>query len=166
MTAHEYETIFSNPFAQTILVFVLVFTIIFAVLQKTKILGEGKKQVDALAALAMGLLVIGFGYALDIITRLIPVLGVALVVILVFLILLGIFYKEGSFEIPSGVKIFFGILVFLLVIIAVFYITGTWEYIIGFFAGNVVLVSNIILIAIIIAAVWLVVSPGRGGAGR
>src|SRR3989344_989954 len=59
--AEIYSTVLSSPFAQTILLFVLVFVVVFAVLQKSKILGDGKKQIDALVALAIALLFVGVG---------------------------------------------------------------------------------------------------------
>jgi hypothetical protein len=44
--------IFISPFFMDyVLPFVLVFTLVFALLQKTKILGDGKKQIDSLVAL-------------------------------------------------------------------------------------------------------------------
>ena len=155
-------TVFSNPYAQLILSFLLVFTLVFAVLQKSKILGEGKKQIDALIALAVGLIVISVGYATDIITRIIPFLGVSLVIILVFMLLLGIFFKEGSFDIPSGLKIAFGIMVFIGVVIAVVAVTGSYGYIRDLFVGNTSLIANIIMIIVVIGAVALAVGFGGG----
>ena len=38
--------------------FILVFTIVFAVLQKTKILGDGKKNYNVMIALVMALAVV------------------------------------------------------------------------------------------------------------
>ena len=80
------ETLFTSAlFVETVLPFLLVFTIVFAVLEKTKILGDGQKRVDAIVALVIGLIFVAFGNATDIVVRMIPVLGVALVVILVFM---------------------------------------------------------------------------------
>src|SRR3989338_6520443 len=100
------STFLSHPiFVETILPFLLVFTIVFAVLQKSKIFGDGKKQIDAIVSLVVGLLVISFGQATGIIVQLIPFLAVSLVVILVLMILLGSFAEEGKFfkdYFPSG----------------------------------------------------------------
>ena len=69
------ETIFtSNLVVETILPFLLIFTIVFAILEKSKILGDGKRQIDAIVALAIGLLFIAFGSATDIVVRMIPFL--------------------------------------------------------------------------------------------
>ena len=52
-------TLLSHPiFVETILPFLLVFTLVFAVLQKSKILGDNKKQIDAIVSLVVGLLLI------------------------------------------------------------------------------------------------------------
>src|SRR3989338_5371997 len=104
--AEVYSTIFSTPLAQMALVFVLVFTIVFAILQKSKILGDGKKQIDALVALSIALLVISVAYALKIISGLAPFLAVGLVIILVFMLLTGMVSK-GALELKSGWVTFF-----------------------------------------------------------
>src|SRR3989344_5302985 len=111
MTSHVQENILLNPFVtNVILPFVLVFVVIFAILQKSKILGEGKRQIDALVALVIGLIVISFGFATGIIVSLVPFLAVAVVIILIFMILYGMVYKEGEFEMGKGLRRTFGIL--------------------------------------------------------
>lgn len=156
------ETIFNSDLGQGVLVFLLVFTVVFAILQKSEILGKGKSQVDALVALAIGLLVISVGYATDIIRQLIPFLGVSLVVILVFLLLVGIFYKQGEFALPSGVVIAFGILAFIAVVIAVLSITGSWSIIEDYFDGKKggTLIPNLALLLVVAGAVWLAMKGG------
>ena len=67
------ETILSSPFVVEILLpFLLVFVVVFAVLQKSEVLGRGKRQVDALVALAVALIFISVGRAVDIVLDLIP----------------------------------------------------------------------------------------------
>jgi hypothetical protein len=139
-------TIFSSDLGQTVLAFILVFTIIFAILQKSEILGKGKKQIDALVALAVGLLVVSVGFAMDIITRLMPFLGVSVVIILVFMILFGFFFKQGEFKFEKSVITAFGILAFVAVVIAVLHITDAWGAIVAFFTNSESLVTNGILI--------------------
>ncbi|MDO8508872.1 MAG: hypothetical protein Q7S27_04275 [Nanoarchaeota archaeon] len=159
------ETIFTNPlFVQTILPFLLVFTLIFAVLEKTKILGEGKRQIDAIVALVIGLIFVSFGGATDIVVRMIPILGIAVVVILIFMILFGFAYQEGDFKMPDGLKITLGILAGLLVIGMVLILTGGIDYILGFiYSGSYPgLIMNIILIAVIVGAIVSVVWTGKG----
>lgn len=158
------ETIFSTPLAEVALVFLLVFAVVFAVLQKSKVLGDGKKQVDMLVALAVGLIVISVGYATDVISNLIPFLAVSLIIIFVFMVLLGALYKEGDFNLSDGVKIAFGIAILVAVIIAVLYFTHAWDYLYDrWVAGDSSsFVANTVIIVVVIAAIIAVVIGGKG----
>ena len=157
------ETIFTNPlFVETILPFLLVFTLVFAILEKTKILGDGKRQIDAIVALAIGLIFIAFGTATDIVVRMIPVLGIALVVILIFMILFGSLYQPGSFEIKGWMKVIVGILIAILVAGTVLVLTGGLDFVIRFIYGqNSGILINGVLVLIIIGAILLVVFGGK-----
>jgi len=154
------ETIFTSPFAlNAVLPFLLVFVLVFAILQKTEILGKGKKQIDALIGLVVGLIVISFANAVDIISRLIPFMAVALVIILIFMLLLGSLFKAGEFEMPKWLKVVIGIIVFISLAIAVLYITGAWDSLAERFSGDAgsgVLTNAIfiIIIAAVGAAFW------------
>ena len=152
--AEPYSTIFSTPLAQVALVFVLVFTIVFAVLQKSKILGDGKKQIDALVSLSIALLVISVAYALKITSGLAPFLAVGLVIILVFMLLTGMVSK-GALELKSGWVTFFTILAFVAVIIAVLFITDAFSFLKSFFGKNSSWLPNVVLIIVVGAAIWV-----------
>jgi peptidoglycan/LPS O-acetylase OafA/YrhL len=156
-----YVTIFSSALGQSVLVFILVFTLIFAVLQKSKVLGEGKKQIDALVSLAIALLVISVGYAMNLITKMAPFLSVGLVIILVFLLLTGIFFK-GALEFSDRLKAAFGIAAFIAVVIATIVFTGAWDSISSFFSGNSSIVGNVFILIVVILAVWIVLQFGGG----
>src|SRR3989344_1864990 len=151
-------TLISHPLVvETILPFLLVFTLVFAVLQKSKILGDGKKQIDAIVALVIGLLVISFGQATGYILQLIPFLAVSLVVILVLMLLLGSFTEQGKFfeKFPKGIKYILMVSVTLAVAIAVIYITGFWETVNEWLfvtGGTSGLLANIIFIVIVVGA--------------
>ena len=161
------ETIFSSALGQVALVFLLVFTLVYAVLQKSKILGDGKNSADALVALAVGLIVSTVGYATDIIQRLVPFLGVALVVILVFLLLVGIFFVNEQFKLPGWMVLTGGILAFIAVFIAVMNITNGWQYIEQFFTAGEMSswVTNILLLLVVAAAVFVALRFS-GGSGH
>lgn len=90
-------TILSSPFfVEGVLPFLLVFVLVYAVLQKTKILGEDKKQINAIISLVIGLIAVSFSSYVGVIVNLIPVLAVGLVIILVFLLLWGIVFVGGK----------------------------------------------------------------------
>ena len=157
-------TILSHPlFVETILPFLLVFTLVFAVLQKTEILGKGKRQIDAIVSAVMGLIVISFGYATGIIVSLIPFLAVGTVVILIFLLLYGMVF-EGKFEVHKGIKVTVGILAAIGVIIATMIATGAWDYVgdvLNAGTDSSVIITNLVFIAIFIAVI-IVVAVGAG----
>lgn len=150
-------TILSSPlFVEIILPFLLVFTVMFAILQKTKVLGDGKRQIDAIVALVVGLLVVSFGFATGVIVSLVPFLAVSAIVILVFMILYGMVFQSGEFKMHKRIQGTIGILAAIGVIIAVMVATGAWDYVAEsyFYNGdNDGLITNIIFIVIIIAVV-------------
>lgn len=159
------ESIFAQPiFMDYILPFLLVFTLTFAVLDKTKLLGEGKRQINAIISLVIGLILIAFPYAQGIIVKLIPFLAVALVILFIFMLMYGFAMgkKEGD-VLDKGVKIALGIIVGLAVIVAVLWATGAWDKVydtlIGGGSSNQIWM-NILLIAIIGGAMAIVLSTG------
>ena len=161
------ETILTSPlFIEMILPFVLVFTVVFAILQKSKLLGDGKKQIDAIVSLVIALIVVSFANATGIIISLMPFLAVAVVVILVFLILYSMgFQGEDKFELSKGIRIALGIVVLIAVVIAVMIATGAWDYLKNEWlfgdTGSSVVVNGIFII-IVIAAIVVAVSGGKG----
>ena len=164
------ETILASEFAINVaLPFLLIFVLVFAVLQKSKLLGDDKRQIDALIALAIALIVIAFSWATDIITLLMPFLAVSLVVILVVMLLLGMVNKEGEDwdkMFPGWFRMILGIVIVIAVIIAVVVATGQWDLVFGYLFedGNPTnALVNIIFLAIIVGAVVAVVLSGKGG---
>ena len=158
------ETILTAPiFIDIVFPFVLVFVLIFAILQKTNILGEDKPQINAIISLAIGILFIAFPYPRGVVQLLMPFLAVAAVVILVFMILFG-FVASGDkgFVMNKGLKITFGILIGIALIIAILAATGYWKTFIDVFTGDSsnTIVTSIIFIAIIGGAMAVVLSSG------
>lgn len=153
-------TILSSPlFVEGILPFLLVFAVVFAVLQKSEILGKGKKQVDAIVALAVGLIVLAFGQAVGLMVQLSAFLAVGLVILLVLMLLVGMFSQEGKFNdaFPSWLQKSVIAVIAVSVVIAVLYITGGWKWLMDkAFAsgsGSGVLANIVFIVGIIIAVV-------------
>lgn len=158
-------TIFQNAlFQEIILPFLLIFAVTFAVLQKSKVLGDGKAQSDAIVAFVIGLIFIGFYQAVDVVRNLIPVLGVSLVVILIFMLLVGFLYG-GNFDLHANVKYGITAIIFIVVIIAVLVATDSWDNIVAMFSGesSSSLVSNIVFIVLMIVVIAVVVISGKSG---
>jgi hypothetical protein len=90
--------------ADVLLPFILVFTIVFAVMQKTKILGDGRKQFNVVIALVMAMSVViphvtgswqNFGFdPVDAINNSLPSVSLIIVAILMALIVLGVFGND------------------------------------------------------------------------
>src|SRR3989344_5536976 len=87
-----------------VLPFLLVFTIVFAILEKTKVLGteeiEGKKytkkNLNAIASFVIAFLVVASSELVEIITTVSSNVVVVLFLAVLFLLLVGSFYKEGE----------------------------------------------------------------------
>src|SRR3989344_1899534 len=99
------ETILQHwIFTSFILPFLLVFFIVFAILEKTKIFGDGKKQLNALLAFVIGLIFVGAVFPKLVVGNLILFLTVALVIVFVTLLLWG-FVTGGEAKIEGkGIK--------------------------------------------------------------
>lgn len=121
------ETIFQHfIFQDFILPFLLVFTIVFAILEKTKLLGEGKKQLDAIVAFVVGLIFVTAVFPKTVVANLILFLTVSLIVVFVILLLWGFLFgeiKEG-FKPTNWMKWVLGILIGIGVIFAVIWAVG------------------------------------------
>ena len=123
------ESIFAEPiFMEYILPFLLVFTIVFAVLDKTKLLGEGKRQINAIISFVVGLILLGFEESKMVIVKLIPFFAISLIILFVFMLLYGFVSgkKEGD-VLNKGLKITLGVIVGLAVVVAVLWATGAWD---------------------------------------
>ena len=108
-----------------VLPFLLVFTIVFAILEKTKVLGtediEGKKytkkNLNAIASFVLAFLVVASSELVEIITTVSSQAVVVLFLSVLFLLLVGSFYKEGEpVFLEGGWKIVFMIIVFIAII--------------------------------------------------
>ncbi len=124
--------ILENPiFTDMILPFLLIFVLVFAILQKSKILGDDKQQIDAMTALAVGLILIGVPIARDIVVGLMPWLAVGLAVMLVFFLLYG--FAAGDLtddtRMTKSMRDTFGVLAALFVLAIIWFITPLGELI-------------------------------------
>jgi hypothetical protein len=119
------ETIFQNWIVTKFaLPFLLIFFLVFAILEKTKILGDNK-QINALIAFVVGLIFVGFASPKEFVENMILFLTVALVVLFVVLILWGFVSsgKEG-FELEDWMKYSLWGIASVAVIAAVLWSTG------------------------------------------
>ncbi|MEK6882760.1 MAG: hypothetical protein AABY22_24265, partial [Nanoarchaeota archaeon] len=78
-------------FFDYVLPFLLIFAVVFGVLNAIKIFGDKNKGINAIIAISVGLLSLQFGFVPRFFSEIFPRTGVALAVILIFIILVGLF---------------------------------------------------------------------------
>ena len=161
-----------------VLPFLLVFTIVFAIFEKTKVLGteeiEGKKytkkNLNAITAFVIAFLVIASSQLVEIITKVSSNAVIVLFLSVLFLLLVGSFHKEGEpIFLEGGWKVVFMIIVFI-AIIGIFLDAiktsdgRTWLQRLGDFTGSGgdELAGSIILLALIVLfIVYAVKEPSK-----
>ena len=94
------RTLENYGISDVLLPFILIFTIVFAVMQKTKLLGDGRKNFNVIIALVMALAVViphvlgkypSGSDVVDIMNNALPNVSIILVAILMVMIILGLF---------------------------------------------------------------------------
>jgi hypothetical protein len=153
--------IFNEFFSQIVLPFLLVFTVIFAILQKSKILGEDKKQIDAIVGFVIGLLLVAVPSAREIVSGLMPILAIFVVSLLVFFVIYGFAKGGDNVKIEGKYLSIVVILAVVVVSISLLVLTGHWDLLVNFFKGSTStnLIGNLVFILIIIGAIIAVVLP-------
>ncbi|MBW3001946.1 hypothetical protein KY338_02160 [Candidatus Woesearchaeota archaeon] len=163
-----------------VLPFLLTFTIVFAILEKTKILGseeiEGKKytkkNLNAMVAFVIGFLVIASGKLVEAITTVSANIIILLLLSVFFLMLVGTFFKkdedvalEGFWRYVFMIVMFVGIVAIFLSAIktdaGISWLQVILNWISMFWTSAAV--ASIILIIGIIVFVWLMVNPPKWG---
>jgi len=155
--------IFANSFfTEMLLPFLLIFVVVFAILQKSKILGESKAQIDAMVALVVGLLLIGVPGPREIIVGIMPWMAVGIAVILVFMILYGFVAGDLS-SAPEWMKVTFGILAGLFTLAVVLYISGLGKILLEWFSlsGSGDIWMNVLMIALVFGAMAFAIWGGK-----
>jgi len=149
-------------FTEMLLPFLLVFVVVFAILQKSQILGEGKAQIDAIISLVIGLILIGVPQPRNIIVGIMPWMAVGIAVLLVFLILYGFVAGDLS-KAPDWMKITFGILAGLFTLGVVLYVSGLGNIILDWLSGSGSsdVWMNVVMIVLVIGAVVVAVVGGK-----
>lgn len=150
-----FETV---PFLREALLFLLSFVMVFAILQKSKILGDDVPKINSLVALAFAFLFVGVSKATDVVANMIPWVAVALSVILMFLLLWGFVGGEIG-GLPKGIKWSIIVISMVFIISLLFYVTGLWSNFRKFFNfDNTFLYTILAFVAVIGAVVYIIVS--------
>lgn len=161
----KISDIFTQPVLKDyILPWILVFVIIFAALEKSKILGEGKKQINAIVGAVCGLILLAFSASRNLIVSIIPFLVVVAIIIFVFMLLYGFVSGETKGDpFGKGIKITFGIVIFIALAIAILSITGKWDDFLDFISISNTGSTFIFILIAIGAVVAVLIGSGKKG---
>jgi len=157
-----------------VLPFLLIFTVVFAILEKTKILGteeiEGKKytkkNLNAMTSFVMAFLVVASTKLVSLINQAMANVALIVLVLVSFLLLIGTFYKEEEdVFLGGGWRTVFMILVFIAIVLIFLnsipaegyssWLAFFWEWIVDNWGTK--WVGSMILIVIVILFMWIVV---------
>lgn len=158
----------NSVFQDVILPFILVFSLVFAILQKSKLLGEGKQQIDAIIAFVIAGILVSFSTQVSWIRQFIWFLVIALIILFIFMLLYGFAYGDTKGDPLGGVawlKPTIGIMLFVAVIVASIVITGYWDKTLNFFSTGD-WGPSIIFIIVAIIAISIVLKTGKKGENK
>ena len=158
-----------------ILPFLLVFTLVFALLEKTKVLGTEevgghkytRKNLNAMMAFVMAFLVIASSRLVEVLSKISANVVVLLLAVVLFLLLIGSFYKEGEPVFLEGNwKWFFMLIMFAGIVIifldAMGWLDTFWGFVSEGTGGNAV-GSIILVVVVILFMIYIVKEPNAGG---
>lgn len=155
-------------FSKFLFPFLLIFFIVFAVLEKLKLFGEGKKQINALISFVIGLIFVGAVYPKLVVENLILFLTITIVAVFVVLLIWGFVFGEkiqGS-KLEKGMKLGLGAVVTIAFIGALIWATGLGESLGTFMSGNneivqAVITNGVFLLVIVIALVLILIGSKK-----
>lgn len=149
-----------------VLPFILVFVLVFAILEKSKLLGDGKKQINAIVGFVVAAIVVGgFSIQVEWLKGFSVFLAVAVFIYFVFMLLWGFAFgtKDGDvFKEQKAVKWVLGGLAFVAVVIAGLFITGTWDKVKTLFNGGETGANIFMVVIIVIAIAAVLYGSGKG----
>ncbi len=139
--------------------FLLIFAVVFAILKKTKILGDENDGILILISVALGLLSLQFDFVSEFYAVIFPRFGIGLSIFLVFLIFVGFFMKSDGTDMFKKM----GWMGYVLAIGVIIWALSAWDEwnnyggFGGWFAEN----FWAVLILGLVIAVIVVVSSGK-----
>ena len=168
-----------------VLPFIFVFAIVFAILEKTMVLGsEGKKDdpkpkasIDAMVSFVIALFVVAATNVVGIIRESLPMVVLVLVVIISFMLLAGSFMGSGEFSFRQSKfwKIFLTVIMFFSVILiflnaiktenGISWLKYAWMYMTQNWATGPI-VSGLVFLVVIVGAIYFIVDPHENKLGE
>jgi hypothetical protein len=152
-------TVLSYPFVTgVILPFVLIFAVLFAILQKTKLLGGENKGIDLIVSAALSLIAVSFASPAIVFSKIIPFFAVAVIVIFMLLLIFSFSEGKDKLELSKGMKN--GIIGAFIVVMAIVLIraSGLWAWLKN---TSPSLLWNIIFLIVIAAVITIMLAIGK-----
>ncbi len=151
-----------------VLPFLLVFTIVFAILEKTKILGIEKvvgkeitkKNINAMVALVVAFLVIASTQLVSIINQFMANIVLLLILGISFLLLVGVFFSDKEFNLENFPrwKLTFMLIMFVGIVIIFLEALDWLKYVFAVFAyWDATWAATILFLIVIFAFMYYVV---------
>jgi hypothetical protein len=156
-----------------ILPFLLVFTIMFAILEKTKILGTDKiggetitkKNLNSIVAFVTAFLVIASTQLVSVISEVIANVVLLLILSICFMLLVGSFFGDEQFTLkdyPTWTK-FFMIFMFIGIVVIFLNALGWLQYILALFIyWDEEWAAAIIFLIVILGFMWYITTDSSG----
>lgn len=122
--AGEIGVLGSPFFQKVILPFLLIFVVVFAILEKTGVLGKDKRQINAIVSFVFALIFVAVPGAVATTTDIIPIVAIAIVIILAFMLVIGFVGGTKAGGLSKGLQTTVGILFGITLVITVLWATG------------------------------------------
>ncbi|MFH1210007.1 MAG: hypothetical protein V1663_04430 [archaeon] len=146
-----------SGFYEFILPFLLVFAIVFAVLDKTKIFGEEKRNINAIVAILFGLLFVSQAEIIDRMNLFLPKISFFLIIILMVLILFGVL----GVPVGQGLGPLLLIVGAIVSVVAVYWALGpTLGFEVPYWVEDNW--TTVVFGAILLIVIFAIISPGSG----
>lgn len=153
-------------FFDVVLPFLLVFTIVFAILEKTKILGtddgKPKKNINSMVAFTIALFVIAAKQIVVAIQASLPLVFLVLLVLICFMLLVGAFVggdKEFNFSEWKGWTKFLAVVMFIAVILIFLFAFGYLDSVLNYLSAKWTdtFIVSLIFLAIVVGTIYYIV---------
>lgn len=149
--------------------FLLIFFILFAVLEKSKLFGDHKTQINAFLAFVISFIFVSAVFPKEMASNMMLFLSIALVVVFVVLVLWGFIMGEDGLKIfehsKPGLKWAIGGFIILAVLIAVLWAAGVDTS--GFFdklfnsSWSSKFWNNVVFIVLVVVALAVMLATGK-----
>lgn len=144
-----------------LLPFLLIFALVFAILQKSGILGD-QKGIHAIIAVVIGFLALQLDFVPVFFREIFPRLGVAVAVILALLILVALFvnFGDATTKWPNYVMMGVGVIAFLIIVSQTF---QSYPWFSSWYSSDLI---GWIILGVLFAALIIVVAVSSSGSDK